>query len=178
MRRLLSCLCLLVVVVGSAAADVASSYNQGVDAWRRKDYAEASRQWSAAVLQGNVDAINNLAFLYYNGLGGPKRVDQAVALWRTAAQAGHSESQWHLGSAYEQGVGVRKSAIHAFAWYRCAAETASRLASAENADSEQAILDDAKASLAKLSPTLNASDRRRAEAMAIDLASRFARAVP
>jgi hypothetical protein len=101
-------------------------YNAGVDAWKKKDYAQAANQWSQVVLAGNVDAMNNLAFLYFNGLGLKPRVSDAIRLWRIAGFAGHSEAQWHLGVAYESGRGVENDQAKAYAWYQCAvARTAS-----------------------------------------------------
>jgi TPR repeat protein len=74
----------------------------GLDAWRKKDYPEAAKQWSRAVLSGDVEVMNKLAFLYFNGLGMKPRVSDAIRLWRVAAFAGDSEVQWHLGAAYEE----------------------------------------------------------------------------
>lgn len=97
-----------------------TEYNLGVYAYRAKDYANARQHWHKAVVEGEVSAMNNLGFLLFNALGGPREETRAVSLWTTAAKKGHTESQWHLGDALEQGKGTGRDIVEAYAWYRCA----------------------------------------------------------
>ena len=97
-----------------------TEYNLGVYAYRAKDYAGARQHWQKAVVEGEVSAMNNLGFLLFNALGGPRDETRAVSLWTTAAKKGHTESQWHLGEALEQGKGSERDVVEAYAWYRCA----------------------------------------------------------
>ena len=85
----LSLLAGIVLAAGQSAADD-SAYNRGVDAYKRKDYAEALAQWSASVAKGNIDAMNNLGYLLYYGRGTDRAPQDGVQLWRVAAfgQAG------------------------------------------------------------------------------------------
>jgi len=157
----------------SAAED--SAYNRGVDAYKRKDYAEALTQWSAAVTRGNIDAMNNLGYLLYYGHGVTRAPQDGVQLWRVAAFAGQSEAQWHLGKAYETGSGVEADAAKAYAWYRCSMETASGKLQGDKGDTETLILKDAKESLAKLRMKITADDLKRGEGLAAEYIRRYAK---
>src|SRR3954464_4741854 len=82
-----------------------SSYDKGTSAFEDRNYAEARRQWSSAVNEGEVGALNSLAYLLYSGMGGPVEAERAVALFKRGAEAGHAEAQWRLGNAFEEGKG-------------------------------------------------------------------------
>ncbi len=168
--------CSLAVCQPVRAAD--ESYNAGVDAWRKKDYPEAAKQWSQAVLTGNIHAMNNLAYLYFYGLGMPPRVSDGIQLWRVAAFAGETEAQWHLGIAYEDGKGVEKHALKAYAWYRCSANNARRKKSADKSDIEAGIEQDALKSLQLLESRLSADELQRAGGLAEDYIRRYGTAAP
>jgi len=137
------------------AVQAESSYNQGVTAYRSKNYADARLHWSRAVDEGEVYALNNLGYLLYYGLGGEADHKRAVALWKKGALAGHSEAQWHLGRAFEDGKGVRQDHTRAYAWYRCALASA-RAAAKQDPEAESVIARDVETSIVtlvdKLSP--------------------------
>lgn len=167
-------LALAVCVVSFAASAVAeqSPYNKGVEAWRAKDYAEARRQWRISLSQGGPDeALNNLAYLLYHGLGGPQDRPRAVELWRKGAALAVSEAQFHLGNAYEQGAGVAKSLSQAYAWYKCSAATAGRLSRDDATEREIEAM--ANEAIAKLLPRLSPLDLAEGEARARDLVARY-----
>ncbi|MDT9002289.1 hypothetical protein RQP53_23615 [Paucibacter sp. APW11] len=162
------------VLSGSAWASDRSPYNKGVDAWRAKDYAEARKQWQQSLAEGGPDeALNNLAFLLYQGLGGPAEPARAVELWRKGAMLAVSEAQLHLGQAYEAGKGVSRQPLTAYAWYRCAVATASLLSKSD--DTEASIEKDARGALAALSPSMSSAERQEAETLAHTLITRFSR---
>ncbi len=166
----------LMVTTLAAAAD--SSYNLGVAAWQKKNYAEAARRWSAAVLTGNLNAMNNLAYLYSNGLGVAHQDAVALSLWQSAAYSGHSEAQWHLGTVYERGLGVSTDIVRAYAWYGCAWASAKRNAEGETADIETKIAADAQTSLAALKGRLDDEQLARAEILRGQLVERYGTAAP
>jgi hypothetical protein len=186
LRSLNKLVCVLLVfslpVCQPAGATVASdatdaSYNAGVHAWRKKDYPEAAKQWSLAALSGNVDAMNNLAFLYSNGLGMKPRISDAISLWRVAAYAGHSEAQWHLGVSYEDGNGVEKDTLKAYAWYRCAVESARRKKDSDKSGTEATIEQDGTRSIEGLVTRISPGDLNRANALADEYIRRYGRAM-
>lgn len=176
----LAALVLSGALIASTTIAGESDYNLGVNAYKKKDYAEAAAQWKKSVARGNADAMNNLGFLLYYGYGVTKDLEAAIGLWRAASFAGTSEAQWHLGNAYQTGVGVEKDAAKAYAWYRCAIETASTKIRSKAADSEGEadILEDAQESLQQLSETITAADRARGEALANAYIARYAKPAP
>jgi hypothetical protein len=166
------------VCITALAAASETPYNLGVAAWQRKNYVEAARQWSAAVLTGNLNAMNNLAYLYSNGLGVTHQDAVALSLWQAAAYSGHSESQWHLGTVYEQSLGVPKDLVRAYAWYGCALASAKRDTEGETAAVETKIGADAEASLAALKTKLDDKQLARAEVLRMQLVERYGTSAP
>jgi TPR repeat protein len=149
-----------------------SAYNLGVAAWRAKDYAEARKQWAQSLADGGPDeALNNLAFLLYAGLGGAAEPAKAVELWRKGAALAVSEAQLHLGQAYEAGRGVAPSATQAYAWYQCAMATAEQRSASEPIEKD--IQHDASQALAQLAPTLSAAERSAGDALAKELIAKY-----
>lgn len=46
------------------------------------------------------DAMNNLGYLHYMGMGTPRMVQRAVELWSAAFNRGHQEAAYHLCHVY------------------------------------------------------------------------------
>ena len=158
--------------VSAFAADE-SPYNKGVEAWRKQDYAEARVQWELSLAQGGPDeALNNLAFLLYHGLGGESNPDKAVELWRKGAALAVSEAQLHLGQAYASGKGVPRNLATAYAWYRCAIATAGKLSKDDKTEAE--IEKDAVEMIEKLIPKLSESELKSGESQASILIAKYA----
>ena len=148
-------------------------YNKGVNAWRLKDYAGARQHWTQSIAEGGPDeALNNLAFLLYNGLGGAAQPEKAVELWRKAAALSVSEAQWHLGQAYEDGKGAPSSRPQAYAWYRCAIATAGKRSQGDATEKEIETL--AAESARRLGARLSKQERQQAEAIALELIAKYA----
>jgi TPR repeat protein len=63
--------------------------------------------------------MNNLGFMYKNGLGGlPKNEVEAVRLYRIAADKGDDAAMRHLGQMYEEGRGgLTRNPHEAARWY-------------------------------------------------------------
>jgi hypothetical protein len=171
-------LAVALVCASCVSATTESVYNLGVEAWKHKKYEEAARLWTLALPEGNVNALNNLGYLYSTGLGVPKDPARAFQLWTIAARFGHSESQWHIGYAYQHGEGVEADEIYSYAWYRCAQASAARL-KRENPDgTEQTIENVAMASLKELEPQLSAAALGHARELAQQLIDRYGTAAP
>jgi hypothetical protein len=177
-RRLVPALALLVAAIVSPpialAADPTpkSPYDQGVDAYGRKDYVEARARWTETIEQGGKDeAFNNLGYLWHEGLGGP--VDQArgIAYWRKGAVLGVSESQMHLGYTYMHAEGLPLDNVRAFGWLRCAIVTAHRLAATDKV--QRSIEDDATKFLARLDDRISDDERQAGQKLADELVARF-----
>lgn len=167
---------LLTAVVASCATPKSekSTYNQGVSAYRAKDFAAARTAWTIAAAGGDHSAESNLGYLLFHGLGGPAEPQRAVALWRTAATSGHSEAQSHLGHAYRQGKGLPQSNAEAYAWFRCSVATA-ELPGGRSDEAEREIALDARRSLERLLGSLSKEDFERGEALAKQYISAYAK---
>jgi hypothetical protein len=175
--RTITAVALLSALLGCASpTSHESSYNEGVIAFRAKDYATARTQWAKAVDDGDASAMNNLGYLLFQGLGGAPDLERGLSLWMRAAVLGHSEAQWHLGNAYERGKGVQKSEEEAYAWYRCA--IASAQAPSNNRETETEILQDASKSLARLLERLQSDRFGAAEELAKQYVAKYARRRP
>ena len=56
MRTLLPILLTIAVLLGSAGVSWSADYQKGLDAYNKKDYATALREWKPLAEQGNADA--------------------------------------------------------------------------------------------------------------------------
>lgn len=178
--------CIVCIVLCGCAEDAAgpaasseSPYNLGVQAYRAKDYAKAFQHWSEAAAHGELNALNNLGYLLYNGYGVKKSYEEAIKLWRIASFAGHAESQWHLAWAYESGEGIEQDRLKAYAWYVCAVDSAAReLKQSSESDAESVVIKGARSSIDELKSMLDANELKDAEALAAEYVARYAKAAP
>lgn len=177
LRRLLEVAALAGAIALPTSVAAASFYNDGVEAYRAKNYQLARELWAKAVLDGEPSARNNLGFLLYYGLGGEPDLARAIVLWKESAIYGHSESQWHLGVAYEEGKGVDKNLVEAYAWYRCSIASAEAPREGDE-KAEAEIATDAYQSLVKVLDKLPAADFDAARKQAKEYVQMFARKKP
>ena len=119
-----SCLTIIVtLVVGVGASQSAwGGYEEGLDAYKRKDYATAFKEWMPLAKEGNKFAQFKLGWLYRVGSGVRLDVKEAVRWWRKAAEQGHASAQSNLAFMYLSGRGVLQDKKVAAKWYRKAAE--------------------------------------------------------
>ena len=94
-----------------------------------QNYREAEKWLGLAVQQGSVPAMNDLAFIWYNGLTGKKDFRRALALYRQAASQGDIQAQYNVGLMYANGIGVPVDMVRAYAWYSLAASQGNTSAS-------------------------------------------------
>ncbi|CAN5233969.1 hypothetical protein BH10PSE17_BH10PSE17_17650 [soil metagenome] len=157
----------------------AEAYQKGVEAYVAKDFTEARAQWSTVVADDTADADNNLGYLLYYGLGGPRDYRRAVQLWRRAAMAGQPESQMHMGDAFQDGKALAKDPVQAYAWLRLSMATAADPQS-DRADLFASIHQQAKDALAKLAAPMSRADIAKGERLGAQYIVAFvpARLVP
>jgi uncharacterized protein len=113
----------------SSRKQVNSFYNDGVDAYKRKDYKEAVKWYTKAAEQGDAEAQSNLGVMYQNGQGVPQDYKEAVKWYTKAteqgfaqAQSNLTDAQFSLGAMYQNGQGVPQNYKEAIKWYRISAE--------------------------------------------------------
>ena len=93
--RLLGCLCWALLPLPALA-----TFEEGVAAFQREDYAAAIAAWQPLAAQDNASALFNLGQMYRRGLGVEENEAQAEAYYRRAAVLGHVSAQANLGSLY------------------------------------------------------------------------------
>lgn len=158
---------------GAPAQLAQGPYNRGVDAYRAKDYESARALWTPEAAKGNPSAENNLGYLLYYGLGGPRDKARAVSLWRTSALAGHPEAQWHLGVAFADGEALARSAVEAYAWYQCAIANGDGVEGREREDGKE-IAGLARKSLNKLLVGMSKAELEQGSALAKQYIQQYA----
>jgi TPR repeat protein len=87
MKKLIAALLLMFPLV--TVADFAA----GLEAHQRGDYAAALREWRPLAEAGNVDALNNLGAMHFEGQGVPKDEVRAYAWATLAVKRGSADAQ-------------------------------------------------------------------------------------
>lgn len=82
-----------VILSSQALADTKA----GVDAWTRGDFAVAIKEWQAAALKGDADALFNLGQAYKLGKGVTQDLTKAEELFSRAAAMGHMQAADNYG---------------------------------------------------------------------------------
>ena len=80
-------------------------------------YRHAAEHLNKDIANGDPEALNALANLYYLGLGKVTNYQQAAKLYHAAAKQGYGPAQLNLGHLYRQGLGVIENAERALGWY-------------------------------------------------------------
>jgi TPR repeat protein len=116
-------LLLLVALTGAALSPAfAGALEDGLTAYRAKDYAAAIALWRPLAESGLAAAQYRLGVMYAEGKGVPAN-DAEAALWfERAATQGDAAAQYDLGASYAEGAGVRKDAATAAKWFLRAAD--------------------------------------------------------
>ena len=81
---------LITLLLGTPAS--ADDYQKGLDAWYKKDYATALREWKPLAEQGVAFAQYNLGVMYANGQGVIQDYVRAHMWFNIAASSGKSEN--------------------------------------------------------------------------------------
>ena len=103
-------------------ADVQTDFENGMAAYKEKDYAKAFRLWRPLAKKGFAKAQFNLAILYIQGVGTPTNPRKAFEWLRKSADQDHTGAQYNLGLMYLNGEGTKKSNKEALKWFRKAAD--------------------------------------------------------
>lgn len=93
-----------------------------------QNYLQAKKWLTDAAEQGNRAAQNDLAYLYYNGLGGERDYEKALELYEQAALQGDTMAQANTGLMYATGTGTETDKARGYAWYSLAASRGNTVA--------------------------------------------------
>jgi uncharacterized protein len=94
-----------------------------------QNYIEAKKWLGQAAQKGNMAAQNELAYLYYYGLGGNRDYKKALELYEQAALQGDAMAQANTGLMYASGTGTDTDKARGYAWYSLAASRGNTAAS-------------------------------------------------
>ena len=119
MTRLL--LIALVLSIVGLAAPAWADFEAGIDAYNRKDYTTALREWRPQAEQGNAHAQFTLGFLYETGRGVSQDHEKARHWYEKAAAQGDALAQVNLGNYYLNGIGLPQDYKMALHWISLAA---------------------------------------------------------
>ena len=114
-------LLVLALSVSAFGAAAAGSYDDGLRALERKDYAAARTLLRDAAEHGDGAAQYNLGLLLSRGQGAPPDVPAALAWFREAAAQGHPGAEYNLALLYQTGIGAKRDPAAATDWYMKAA---------------------------------------------------------
>lgn len=93
---------------------------EAADAARNGYYGSSYLRFKEAAEDGNAEAQNNIANLYYLGLGPARNIAQAAHWYQRAAFNGNSDAQINLGLMHANGLGVSLDLERAYGWFRFA----------------------------------------------------------
>ena len=99
-----------------------NSLHKGLEAYRRKDYKSALKEFTPLAEDGNVEAQFKLARMAYTGRGIAKDYNEAAKWAEKAAENNHSNAQLLLAALYFEGRGVAQSYATAAKWLHKAAK--------------------------------------------------------
>jgi TPR repeat protein len=101
----------------------ADDYQEGMDAFGRKDIKTALKKFKPLAEKGHLKAQTRLGWMYKNGKGVPQDYKEAAKWYQLAGEQGDSVSQIILGAMYEKGKGISKDFVEAYKWFSISGET-------------------------------------------------------
>ena len=116
LHRALLVLAVAVLVLSPAAPSYAQSLQQGVAAFNRRDYRQASQVFIPLAERGDAAAQTYLGYMFETGRGVPRNYTEAAMWYRRAAEQGDSLAQYSLGLLYDSGFGVPRDIVEAAKW--------------------------------------------------------------
>ncbi len=109
-----------VMFFSSCSPNISDVYQDGFNAYNRKEYKTAFDKWEPLAKHGNAQAQSNLGVRYVVGLGVTQDYKEAVKWFRLSAEQGEAEGQYNLGVMYAQGFGVKQDYVQAHKWFSIA----------------------------------------------------------
>jgi uncharacterized protein len=103
------------------ALSLADTYEDGKEAFLRKDYEAAIALWRP-IAEEDSRAQGRLAEVYLGGLGTVQNYELALLYASKAADRGNARGQYLIGSMYPDGKGAEKDLAKAISMFRKAAE--------------------------------------------------------
>jgi hypothetical protein len=121
-RTIVGAALLALVAVAPVAA---ASFQSGMAAFHRDDYAAAARTFGPLAEAGDARAQAILGYMFATGRGVPQNYIAAAGWYRRASEQGHPTAQYMLGLMYDKGQGVPQDYVEAYKWLDLAVGRAS-----------------------------------------------------
>ena len=122
MRRLAAIsLCVVLTLIFGGFLPAAAGMDEGISAYRSRDFAAAFREFETLAKTGNVAAQYNVAQMYRHAQGVPQNYPAAMEWYEKAAEAGLSSAQNNLARMHMDGSGVVVDYETAVRWWNRAA---------------------------------------------------------
>jgi TonB family protein len=102
--------------------DVGTLLSRAKESRTKNDYATAFSLFHEAAELGDPEAVNQVGWMYQNGLGVTRDYAEAMTWFRKAAQAGNGDGMNNIGWLYQAGWGVTQDYHEANEWYKKAAD--------------------------------------------------------
>jgi len=110
------------IAAACCAPALAGPLEDGIAAYREKDYTNAAGMWRPLAEGGNAKAQQLLGTLYAEGKGVAPNSETAFQWFQRAASQGDPVAQYQVGASYASGTGVKKDNAEAAKWFQKAAE--------------------------------------------------------
>jgi len=121
MRRIVLSLPILAAALGFAPLGALADYDEGLRAYRIRDYTVALREFKVAGERGHAEAQYYLGNMYVRGMGVNQNDKEAMRWFSAAADQGNAASQFNVGLMLMEGRGQRKDLERAYYWFILAA---------------------------------------------------------
>lgn len=112
----------VLLALQSCSRPAGEAYSKGIDAYSRKQYAEAESFIRQAAERGHVDGMSILGAMYLFGRGVSMDGKQAEFWLLKAARAGSVDAQSIVGIMYATGQGVERNLPEARKWLERASQ--------------------------------------------------------
>ncbi len=111
----------LVLALALSAPVLAADRKAGLEAYQRKDYATALKEWRPLAERGDAAAQAGIGSMYRFGFGVAQDYVEATKWFRLAAEQDIALAQFQLGYMYANGQGVPQDYVLAHMWFNLAA---------------------------------------------------------
>ena len=112
---------LIVVLLMFASTTWAGDFEDGVTAFKNKNYPVALAKFRLAGTKGDAFAQSLVGGMFDEGLGVAQDYVEAVRWYKLAAEQGDAGAQLNLGVMFNRGQGVAQDFTRAHMWYNLAA---------------------------------------------------------
>ena len=122
MRATFRNLSAVAIAIALGAPTLAGPLEDGIAAYREKEYNKAAELWQPLAEKGEAAAQYYLGTLFAEGKGVERNDATAFKWFERAANQGNADAQYNVGASYAEGTGVAKSYADAAKWFRRAAD--------------------------------------------------------